>query len=240
MILLPRLLAAVLLCVLVWGTAPAQTPAPVYPSDTPKNPDPIEKLGNNLFRLGSVRVDTAKREVTIPGKVNNAMALEFIANTKNGFKAYESAFEMETNGLTFNLAMILIGLDKTHAKPSRAHFDPNPPEGDPVEIWLEWKSGTGTQRIRAEELLWDSEKQEGFGRGSWVYTGSTVLDDGRYMADLDGVLIGFVHDPASIIEWSGAAGVGRFGFMKINPKLGLEPETRVTVTVKAAGAASRN
>ena len=210
------------------------------PPGPPKAPDPIEKLGDNLFRLGSLRVDTSKREVTLSGKVNGAMTLEFIANTKNGFKAYESAIELETNGLTFNLAMILIGLDKAHAKPSKFHFDPNPPAGDPLEVQVEWTSEGISKRVRAEELLRDIDKGEGFTRGQWVYTGSGFLDDGRYLADLDGVLIGFVHDPSSIIEWTGSNGVGRYGHIGIDPKLGLAPGTPLTVTVRAIQAGAKD
>ena len=209
--------------------------------DNPGAPDPVEKLGDNLFRLGAIRVDTAKREASVTGKVNpDTTVLEFIANTKNGFRAYESAFELDANGLTFNLAMILIGLDNKNAVLPRFHFDPDPPQGDPVEVWVEWKAGNDTRRLRAEELLWDKEKMERFPRSQWVYTGSILLDDGRYRADLDAVLIGFVHDPSSVIEWAGANGVGRFGFVQIDPKLGLVPGTALTVIVKAIGAPAKD
>ena len=171
--------------------------------------------------------------------MNGATTLEFIANTKNGFKAYESAIELDTNGLTFNLAMILIGLDKANSRPAQFHFDPNEPAGDPVEIWIEWKDGAKARRIRAEDLLWDRERKAGFSRGGWVYTGSIVTEDGRYLADLDGVLIGFVHDPASIIEWVGGNGVGRFGFIEVNPEIGLKPDTPITLTIKAIKDASK-
>ena len=58
--------------------------------------------------------------------------------------------------------------------------------------------------------------------------------------DLDGVIIGFVHDPASIIEWVGSNGLGRFGHIKLDPKLKLEPGTPVTITVKPAAPASKD
>ncbi len=123
-----QLLRAALVSLLLSGPTFAQLPVPggiprPLPSlplgsvpvllVPPKSPDPIEKLGDNLYRLGSVRGTTATRELTVSGKVNTAAGLEFIANTKNGFKAYECAIELDTNGLTFNVAMILIGLDKT-------------------------------------------------------------------------------------------------------------------------------
>ena len=56
----------------------------------------------------------------------------------------------------------------------------------------------------------------------------------------DGVIIGFVHDPADIIEYAGANGVGRFGHIKLDPKFKLAPGTPVTITVKAAAPAAKH
>ena len=89
-------------------------------------------------------------------------------------------------------------------------------------------------------MFWDVERKEKFPRSAWVYTGSEVLPTGSYLADVDGVLIGFVHDPASIIEWTGANGLGRFGFIKLDPKMGLEPGTPVIITVKAIRATGKD
>jgi hypothetical protein len=72
-----------------------------------------------------------------------------------------------------------------------------------------------------------------------VYTGSGFLEDGRYLAQMDGALIGFVHSPSPIIEQVGGAGVSRFGRIVMNPRLGLEPNTPVVLTVKAVGGADK-
>ena len=225
-----QILAVCALFAFTIGEASAQV---TLPATGPLARPAVEKVGDNLFRVGSLRVDTAKHEVSLPGKVNDTQVLEFIANTKNGFRAYESAFELESDGVTFNLAMILIGLDKANSVLPRFHFDPNPPVGDPVEVWIEWKAGDETKRMRADEILWDKEKKQAFPRAQWVYTGSYVQEDGRYMADSDAVLIGFVHDRSSIIEWTGSNGVGRFGNVVINPSIGLLPGMPITLIVKA-------
>jgi hypothetical protein len=34
----------------------------------------------------------------------------------------------------------------------------------------------------------------------WVYSGSMFQPNGRYLSDVDGVLIGFVHSRAAVIE----------------------------------------
>src|SRR5437879_2715111 len=70
----------------------------------------IEKTGDHQFRLAQIRIDTAKREVAVTGHINDVTLLEFVANTMGGFKAYESAMTLDADGVTFNTALLLIGL----------------------------------------------------------------------------------------------------------------------------------
>src|SRR3989338_9272284 len=150
-----------------------------------------------------MRVDTAKREVTIPGSLNPVTTLEFVANTKFGYKAYESAITLETNAVSFNAAMLLIGLDPARARPSVMQFDLTPPQGDPVEINVEFQVNGTTRRVKVEELLYDQRTKKTVREGPWVYTGSTFVDTGdgsgkKFLAELDGVLIGFMHGPQAV------------------------------------------
>jgi hypothetical protein len=71
-----------------------------------------------------------------------------------------------------------------------------------------------------------------------VYTGSQFVEtpDYRlYLAEVDGVLIGFMHGPQSIIDNPRSDAIGRFGFYILNPTLGLKPESPVMLTVKVIG-----
>ncbi len=208
-----------------------QDPAP--PPATPR----VEKLGPNRLRIGHVQVDVARREVTVTGHVNDVQILEWVANTTNGLKAYESAITADTDAITFNTALLLIGLDRAHARVPTQHFDPVPPRGDPVELWIEWGEASQRKRVRIEQLLLDNRTNTTLPEGPWVYTGSTLLpENGGYMAQLDGVLIGFVHSPAPIIENPGAGAVGAFGSLVLNKEL-VAPGTDVTLIVKALAAA---
>lgn len=211
--------------------AAAQQPGAPAPRQAP-----VEKLGNNLFRVGNIRVDTAKREISVPGSVNDVSVLEFVANTKGGMKAYESALTIETDAVTFNLALVLIGLDKAHGKAPTRHFDPTGPVGDPVEITVEVLGGDKARDpFPAEHLLFDRKTNQVVPGGGWVYTGSTFVDGNRYMAEMDGTLIGFVHSPSPIIEYAPGAGIGSYGSIVLNPSLGLAPRTSVMLRVRAIG-----
>ena len=200
--------------------------------ETPKSP-PIEEIGKDLYRVGSIRVDLAGKEASVAGVVNDVTILEFIATTKGGFKSYESAIELDTDAISFNLAMLLLGLDKSRAVLSRYHFDPEPPQGDPVEIWIEWEAGGQTHRVRGEQLVYNESSKETLPESPWVYTGSVFMPDGSYLAERDGVLIGFVHTPAPIIESPLPDGVGNYGSWILNPTIGLDPGSLITVIVKA-------
>ena len=237
---------AVIAVVALATTFAQQPPArPMNPEDIPTTPPPVAKLGPGLFRIGEITVDTTKHEASVAGKVNAVQTLEFVANTRGGMKAYESALTIDTNAITFNAAMLMIGLDKEHARVPTQHFDPVPPQGDRVALWIDWTRGSDRVRTPVEQLLFDKESNKTVPESEWVYTGSFFVPEGptikstRYVADIDGVLIGFVHSPAPIIENIAGAGVRRYGLIVMNPNLGLEPETPVTLTVRALGSAPK-
>lgn len=204
--------------------SPFEGPAPA--------PSAIERIAPNLVRIGAIRVDTAKKELSVSGFVNDVTVLEFLANTKGGWKAYESALELETNAVNFNVACLLIGLDPAGAVVSRYQFDPESPQGHPVEIFVEWDENGGRRRIRAEELIYSRSTKRTLSEGPWVYTGSVFREGNFYMAETEGTLIGFMHTTAPIIE-NPRPLAGRYGDAMINPALNLKPGTSISVVVRA-------
>jgi hypothetical protein len=213
------------------GGAAGQKPAdPAAPPSQAK----VERLGPNLVRLGGINVNTATKELTVAGTVNpDVRTLEFIANARDGVKAYETAVTLDTDAITFNAALLLLGLDRSRSKNiPTVHFDKATPTGDTVEIFIECPKRE-CQRMPAERLMYEQESKTAAAGGSWVYTGSSFLPDGRYLAQVDGALVGFVHDPASIIEYAAGAGLNKYGSIVLNPTLGLAAGTAITLTVKA-------
>lgn len=207
------------------------TAAPPPQAARPADPPGVRKVGDTTYEIGSLRVDTAKREVNVPATLNGVRVLEFVANAKGGGKAYESALTLDVDPITFNTALLLIGLDPTRGRPPKEVFDPAPAAGDPIEIFVSW----GSRQVRVEELLYDERTKNTVPVGRWVYTGSTFVDTGdgrqKYAAELDGVLIGFMHSPSSIIERVDAL-VG-YGATVTNPTLGLEAGASVTLMIRA-------
>ncbi len=224
------------LLVMVPALAAGQSGGAQKPAETQAQPNPpaVERVGPNQLRVGSIRVDTAAREIAVAGTVNpDVRALEFIANAREGQRAYETAVTLDTDGITFNTALLLIGLDRSRSKNvPTAHFDRAVPAGDTVEISIECP-GRECQRFPAERFMYDQDAKTALSNGSWVYTGSTFLPDGRYHAQIDGSLIGFVHDPASVIEYAAGAGLSRYGSIILNPNLGLPSGTAILLKVKA-------
>ena len=219
---------------LVAVTADAQQAPPPPPPGKPPAAAQVEKLGPNKFRIGNVSIDTEKKEVSVRGVSLEVTAIEFIANTKGGLKAYESALELETDAISFNAALLLIGMDPARSTPAKMHLQQEPPKGDPVEVWIEWQENGKPRRIRAEELVYNSNSKQTLTEGPWVYAGSVFSPDGQYyQAESEGVLIGFVHSPAPIIESPRPLGVGAYGSNMLNPALGLKAGTAVTLTVRA-------
>jgi hypothetical protein len=216
----------VVLCVCLAGVAAGQRPQ-----------TPVQKIGDGVYRIGAIRVDTKKREVSVTGVINDATTLEWVANTQSGGKAYESAMTLDTDGVTFNTALLLIGLDVKHARVPEFHFDPKPPQGDPVDMFVTWGEGAAAKRVGIEQLLYDQRTRAPLPAGGWVYTGSMMLESNQYRADADGgVLIGFVHSPAPVIENRNPGAVSAFGSVILNRNIGLGPDTRVTLTIVAKPA----
>lgn len=231
---------AMLIAAVVASGAAQQQPKlpPVMPEPRAEAlpPSPVEKIDATTYRIGEMRLDTKRKILTVPGTVNDVTVLEFVANTLGGFKAYESALTLNTNAVSFNAALLVLGVDPARSRPSRMQFDEQPPEGDPVEITIEWHDGAATKAAAIEELLFDQRTGETLAKGPWVYTGSTfwVSPSGvkQFRAEADGVLIGFMHGPQSIIDNPRNDALHGFGSIVLNPHLGLKAGLPITLTIK--------
>jgi len=181
----------------------------------------VEELGGEKFRINTIMVDRGKRLITVPGRMipyEENKPIEFVATMKQGYKSYESILMLDANAFEFNLACILIGLDADKASAAKFHFDPDPVEGDKVSIRISWQEKGQWIEMDVADLVKIGEEKPAT-PSVWVYTGSAFIDGDRYLAQMDGVLIGLIHDPASIIEHREGIGIGNWGSIAIDSEL---------------------
>jgi len=139
-----------------------------------KTDNPIQSLGNNQYKIGNILVNKADRSFEVTGKfLRVEPPMEFLAVAKDGDRGYESLLELDVDVFQFNLACILIGLDKNKGEPPKFHFDSDPIEGDSLEVWVSWKSKEKSYRVEAANLF--KFKDAKLKSGEWVYTGSTFV-----------------------------------------------------------------
>ena len=234
------------LVLLVLATVPVHSfgqenqPAQAVPSSEAATPaeglSAIEDLGDERYRIGAITVDKAARSFTVAGKVLQLnRPLEYLAVMRDGYKGYESLLELDTSAVEFTLACILLGLDEERSVKPRYQFDRREVEGQALEITIDWKAEGATKTLSAASALMAGDQP--FDDDQWVYVGSTTSPkDGRLLAEASGTLIGFVHDPLSIIEHRVGAGFGAYGMMTGNsavlPPLGAPVTLTVAVIAK--------
>ena len=195
---------------------------------------PVEKLGDGLFRVGRIEINQNNKTLRVPGYIlpgDQTKAIEFLATTPRGYKSYESVMELQASAFEFNLASILIGLDAGRAAAPEFHFDPTPLQGDQVEIRVSWlQGGKRIERDAVDLLKLDNGKPPK--PSVWIYTGSGFNHAGDFMAEVDGVLIGMVHDPASIFEHREGMGLGQWGALTIDPEVAPRAGQEIELSVR--------
>jgi hypothetical protein len=192
---------------------------------------PIEDLGEGRYRIGAITVDKTARKFSLDGKILHlTRPLEYVAVKTEGHKGYESLLELETSAVEFQLACILVGLDDEKSVKPRFQFDDNEVGGQAVDITVSWEVEGDVKTVSAASAM--TTGNETFGDEGWVYIGSMQSpQDGSLLAEMSGTLIGFVHDPLSIIEHRKGAPAGSYGMVTGNADI-LPPEgSTITLTV---------
>ncbi len=197
----------------------------------------VEDLGDQRYRINRIEIDRGKQRFSVPAsilKLPPDSPLEYLATTRGGMKAYESLLEVDATAVDFNLACILIGLEAGQSNRLRYQFDVQPATGDPVALWVSWEQDGQVQRKKAVELMRIAGRQDEQNSDDWVYTGSMFSPppDKQFMASLTGTLIGFVHDPNSIIEHRMGLGIGAYGAITLDPAYAPLLEQPLTLTVE--------
>jgi hypothetical protein len=186
----------------------AQTPPPRVGAMKP--------LGGDRYEIGAIVVDKRARRFSVPGRVLVlAKPLEYLATAPGGMKAYESMLELDTSGSEFNLACILVGLERDPKLGSAPRGSQERLAGRPIAISIAWSEGGKRRQISAAEGILNPEAGVKPEAVEWVYTGAVVAGaSGGFPPDVSGTLIGFVHDANCIIDSAVGVGLGAYGSVR--------------------------
>lgn len=181
----------------------------------------LKPLGEDRFQIGRIVVDKRARTLTIPGRVQAlGKPLEYLATSPGGMKAYEALLEVDATGSELNLACILVGLERPPNAVEFQRYSQAPLAGQRVAVYIAWSEGATRHRLSAGDALANPKPDVKATPIEWVYLGSPASKAGaRFAADATGTLIGFVHDPNSVIESVGTVGIGAYGSVQGNTAL---------------------
>jgi len=208
--------------------ASAQSPAPdaaappqPFATGRPPPVGELKPLGKDRYQIGRIVVDKKAGRFTMPGRVLVlGQPLEYLATSPKGMKDYETLLEVDATGSEFNLACILLGLERDPRQGAFYQFSEAPLVGQRVLVSIAWQDGGKRREISAAEALLDPKGDVRPESVEWVYTGSLSMPpDGQFAADITGTLIGFVHDANSIIESVLGLGIGAYGSVSGNADL---------------------
>jgi hypothetical protein len=213
----PKLLSATLLCCLplLWTAAVSAQ----FRGDEPKKPsaaqepvDPakaIQRIEGDRFKCGVIEFNQKTREIRVPGKVNMREGpLEYVIVHESG-KVHESLLSTPARPTELNIVLLLLNWKK-----SEAFFDFSEPErgGVPVknaknppasqmEVHVAWQDKEGKERTcRVENWMHQIEKRAKVSEGPFIYTGSIIMPDGRWLAEDTGSIMALYVDPGSMIN----------------------------------------
>jgi hypothetical protein len=172
--------------------------AVALPGAEPTNEPSVRQISPGRFQVGQVTLDKPSRSVTFPGVVNMTEALiEYFVVTRDG-KLHESLLRTDVSPKDIHVAMLL--LDAKGAGARALSEDPlKPIPGDPVIIEVSWKDKGRERRLRAEELVFNTQTKTNLAKGVWIYNGSR-LENGAFMADREGSIVSLITDPFALVN----------------------------------------
>ena len=158
-----------------------------------------KEISKGVYQMGTVVVDTNKKEVAIPGEINIATGdttIEFFACGLLG-KSHESVLIIDAEPISIFTALGLLEL-----KPGmnlEVQGDPHEPKGSNVQVWVEWKQGDKVVKKTARELVWNKFTGQPMQKTHWVFTGGRIINN-LYTPQHYHNLIAVYRDPDSILN----------------------------------------
>jgi hypothetical protein len=232
------IVSVVLLLGLTLGSSAHAQPSPGeagMPTSRPTPPTtaPASAPGAKLPHL---QVDIKKKQVRVDCQALNVeMPLEFFC-VVNGTNEHESVLRSPVKPSQLHLALLMIGL-----KPGTpVHYDDATdkwfaPQGPPLHIWIEYQKDGKTVRYPAYRCMRNVKTKKEMPPLTWIFTGSRIMEDGKYAADVTGYLVSVVNFDLTVIDIPEIASSANETLeWEYNPKLVPKTGTPVTMILEPA------
>lgn len=177
-------------------------------------PATLITISPGVYRLGSVTLDKAARQVRFPAAVNQTTGpVEYLLVGSQG-KVHESVLRTDVEPMQVHTAMLLLGIESLFDKTAAAKPLPPPaaidadylataplPAGAPVTLLVRWRVAAGGPEVkrRAESLIDDGGAKGPMSDGFWLYNGSMVVE-GRFQAAAEKSFAAVITDPTALIN----------------------------------------
>lgn len=201
-------------------------------------PAPAAKVG----KLPHVEFDAARKQVRVECEMLAVDApLEFFCCLK-GTNDYEAMIRSEVKPSDLHLALLAIGLKPGQPlQYSEATKRWIPPQGPPLQITMEYQKDGKTISVPSWTWMRDVKSKKTAHAFTWVFTGSRVMPDGKYAADVTGYLISIVNFDYTVIDVPQlASSSNELLEWERNPDTTPKAGTKVTMVIEPAGAEHRD
>lgn len=143
-------------------------------------------LSSIVWADGPLQILEKEKQIVLKGKISEALgeydshlkgSVEYLVCGRDG-KEYESIIVVDATAKEIHDA--LSKLDVQVGTPpgyDDEKDEPTPPKGTAVVIFVEWKDGDETKKVRAEELIYNVKTQKSMPHIAWVYSGSRIVPD---------------------------------------------------------------
>jgi hypothetical protein len=187
---------------------------------------------------GGVRYFPNAKRVEVDGKIcMKEGPIELLACAKGG-KEYESVITLDVNPEVLHFFLLMMGLKPGDTGPKFQGDPENAPTGSPVIIEVQWKENDKVQRVRGEDLCWNTIDRRPMERTHWVFVGSRMVEDqetGKKMlwVKREKSIITVYRDPYSLIDLPLALGANDEAYVA-NKDAVPDVGTDVTVIITPA------
>lgn len=188
-------------------------------------------------KFPGVSVDVPKKQVRVDCEVIQVdMRLEFFCVGPGG-PDHETLLRTAAKPSDIHTGLLMLGL----APGEPMKFSPatekwSPPHGPPLHISIEYPKDGQTVSVPANRMIRNAETKKSPGAFTWVFTGSRVMDDGKYAADITGYVASLVNFDLTMIDVPNlASNSNDLLEWEFNPDTVPKTGTKVVMVIEPAG-----